>query len=298
MKRILLFALAVITACQSNDYWADSNNWFQTGNEINENYTDVIYFVSTNIVESRDAGGRESARALLGPDERAALIQEIDYIHKTIYSDSLNYFAPIYHQVTMNSFLNLELEDLDPQIAATEQECLQAFNYYMANFNNGRPYILAGFSQGAMMVKSLVKNMTDSQLEQMVAAYVIGFELTEEDLNNPHIIPAKTATDTGVTISYNSVMTPDSIWPLVCTAPATCINPVNWCTDQTPATLWDGDIQLSAAVDTTYNVVVVSGYQTPPVAPFPEPWPSGNLHHQEILIYAPTLHRNALDRAY
>lgn len=302
MKRVIIILAAVlaVVACGMGESgpWAEEEAWFQTGEKVNAGYADVLYFVSTNIMDSQDEDGNNSLRAVLNDGEKAVLALEMDYIHKNIFPDSLNFFAPFYHQVTFETF-SAPQEELDMACRATEQECLDAFNYYMDNVNGGRPYILAGFSQGALMVKSIVKNMTDSQFERMAAAYVIGFEITVEDLQSPHIIPAEGPRDKGVTVSFNSVCSTDSIWPLVCADPAVCINPVNWCTDSTPAPLWDGDIALSASVDPEYNVVVVSGYgDNPPKPAFDAPWRDGNLHHQEIKIYNNSLARNALDRAY
>ncbi len=64
-----------------------------------------------------------------------------------------------------------------------------ALDYYFKHYNQGRPFILAGHSQGSMMLKIALtdyfKEHTD-YLERMVAAYVIGFSITTDDLEaNP-----------------------------------------------------------------------------------------------------------------
>ena len=46
-----------------------------------------------------------------------------------------------------------------------------AFDYYMDNYNEGRPFVLAGFSQGGKAVVELVKHAPAEVLERMVAAY-------------------------------------------------------------------------------------------------------------------------------
>lgn len=295
----ILFAMLVFIGCgnKSVSPWNSEDAWFQTGKAINANYTDVLYFVSVNILNSTDADGNKSLTAVLNDEEKKLLSMEMAYMRDSVFADSLNYFAPFYHEVTMDALL-ASGDSLQLAFESNEQECLGAFNYYMENLNNGRPFILAGFSLGGMMVKSLLKNMTDEQYKQMVAAYVIGDELTALDLKCPRVKPAHNATDRGVTISFNSVTNVDSIWPLICSNPAACINPVNWCTDATPAPLQDGEISLSVAVDTVKKVLVVTGYgDNLPSAPF-EPWPKGCLHHQDILLYSKSLGRNALKRAY
>ena len=73
--------------------------------------------------------------------------------------------------------------------------------------------------------------------ERMVAAYVLGFSITQEDLDtNPHLRFAERSDDTGVIISwniegagnkdqYNAVVLPGAI----------SINPINWKRDDTYA---------------------------------------------------------------
>jgi hypothetical protein len=64
-------------------------------------------------------------------------------------------------------------------------DAFAAFDYYINNYNNGRPFILAGHSQGSnVLVYLLAKYMKahpDVQ-KRMVAAYVIGYSVTDETL--------------------------------------------------------------------------------------------------------------------
>ena len=54
----------------------------------------------------------------------------------------------------------------------------------MKNQNNGHRFILAGFSQGAMLTIDLLKHMTDEQFSRMVANYMLGYRLSEKDLQH------------------------------------------------------------------------------------------------------------------
>lgn len=287
-----------------DNYWRHDDSWYFGQPRGNEDYADVIYFVSTNIIESHDAEGNKSMTAVLDSAEIETLSLEIAHMQHNVFPDSLNFFAPFYHQATMEAIVG-PVSEAAPVMYKVYGECIAAFNFYFHHMNHGRPFILAGFSQGAMIVKEILKNMTDKQYSQLVAAYVLGEEITEEDILNPHIVPATGPRDKGVTISFNSVCgegataNPGSIWDLVSGSPAACINPVNWCTDATPAPLASGKFNLSVALDTTRNVVVVSGYgDNWPRPAFAAPWPDGCLHGQEILIYNQSLSRNVLDRCY
>jgi uncharacterized protein YneF (UPF0154 family) len=59
------------------------------------------------------------------------------------------------------------------------------------NYNNGRPFILAGHSQGSNILLYLLSEyMKDNPkvYDRMIAAYVIGYSVTDQYLSeNPHL---------------------------------------------------------------------------------------------------------------
>jgi len=112
-----------------------------------------------------------------------------------------------------------------------------AFEYYITNLNNGRPFIIAGHSQGTMALIELIKNTfgDDEELRsRMVAAYLIGYTVTDDDLAKSGLTAAQGAYDTGVVITYNT-QSPTSVGGPMLMEGAHCINPLNWKTDATYA---------------------------------------------------------------
>lgn len=301
LLKLFILAAALLPAacnCRVESEYADPRMWCRVPEDCRDS-VDVFYVVSTDILESVDEEGRESPLALLNEDEKALLAGEIDFIHRELFPDSLNYFAPYYHQVTLKALLESDPEEYSALIGRVGQEICDAFDYYMDNMNEGRPFVLAGFSQGAILVEKLLNHMTDGQYERMVAAYMIGYGLDSAALASPHIKPATGAYDTGVTVSFNSVRDTASVWELVQNDARCCINPVNWTTDVTSADFsYDGDT-LTATLDTLRNVVIVDGYDT---AKYESkewdgaPWPDGNYHHFEIQFYNPYIRQNVLNR--
>jgi len=72
-------------------------------------------------------------------------------------------------------------------------------------------------------------------LKRMIAAYVIGFSITEDYLkDNPHLKFAEGADDTGVIISYNTEAAGNTN-NIVVLPGAISINPINWKRDETYA---------------------------------------------------------------
>ena len=298
----VILGLILIFSCSSEQAspWASPDSWYQSDTEINDGFVDVLYLVSTNIIKSFNPDSTESYIASLTDDERYPLNHEMEYMQTMVFKDSLNFFAPFYHQMTMNAIM-LPEDQHSLYREQVEAEVCDAFDWYMEHQNGGRRFILSGFSQGAMLLIALLDHMTDEQYSRLVAAYMIGADLDAEDLRHPHVKAAQSAYDTGVTVSFNSVASVDGIWDYVCSDPAVCINPVNWCTDATPAAIYDSraGVELSVAVDPEYNVLVVTGYGDDlPTAKVAGPWPENCLHSRELILYAEPLGRNALDRAY
>ena len=180
----------------------------------------------------------------------------------------------------------------------------RSFAYYLKNMNQGRPFILCGFSQGALIALELMREMDDETYRRMVAAYIIGTSISQEMLNDcPRIRPAQRGDDTGVTICYNSVRDAScALWP----RSAVAINPVNWRTDDTEATfmteptpLLPVDQQkkdtLKVHLDTTSNLLFVSGYTATDYV-LPLIGCEGNYHSREIWLYRDQLRENMQQR--
>jgi pimeloyl-ACP methyl ester carboxylesterase len=146
-----------------------------------------------------------------------------------------NIFAPFYRQDNGSSIDRLNVIAGIPTSDATA-----AFDYYIQHFNNNRPFILVGHSQGATVLSNLLSAyMKDHPdvLSRMIAAYVIGNPVTQEYLDhNPHLKFATGPDDTGVIISYNTE-TPgvSGTNPVLYGMVGRVINPINWKTDDTYA---------------------------------------------------------------
>lgn len=305
MKKRHLFLLGtilvIIASCafkSQQSQWSQPESWYNSENAINDSLVDVFYVVSTNMIESHDSAGNEVFNCVLSDTERQSFAAEMAYM-QNMFTDSLNFFSPYYHQVTMRGFFADE-ENRTRSYTAARNEIFDAFDYYMENLNGGRRFIIAGFSQGAMLTLDLLKHMTNEQYSRLVAAYMIGFRLTEDDIAHPHISPALDATTNGVTISFNSVASLNGIWPVVTQGAAYCTNPLTWRADTLPAQLvYQGDTAM-VHINPKHHVLLVEGidaekYAVPGLEEFVKP---GNLHHADILFYFNALQRNALLRAY
>ena len=275
--------------------YADTTQWYisDRGGDV-----DVFYIISTetgdysrNGVLLHYADTRDDSLRMRMESEMAGVE------HLLVTSKSLNYYSPYYRQVTMETFTSDSLVDARMPIAYGDVR--EAFKYYLEHYNQGRPFILAGFSQGAMAVVDLLKAMDDETFSRLVAAYVIGYKVTDEDIaRTPHIRPAKDSADLGVTICYNSVRDNSCGIAILSDGNRMAINPVNWHTDATPALLIDpryGDT-LTATLDTTSLLLHIGGYHRDDYM-LPLLGCEGNYHCLEISLFRDCLRRNIELRA-
>ncbi|MFP3944191.1 MAG: DUF3089 domain-containing protein [Alphaproteobacteria bacterium] len=157
-------------------------------------------------------------------------------------------FAPRYRQATFyytiaydeNSWKALELAFGDVR---------RAFRHYLENWNDGRPVILAGHSQGARHLLHLLEaEVAGTPLEdRLVAAYVVGFGIPESKLGASlgSIGVCDTPGETGCLTGWTTiaeggsdaryrnqmVLAADGEYRANGETPRVCVNPLSWKTD-------------------------------------------------------------------
>jgi len=154
-----------------------------------------------------------------------------------------NLYAPYYRQADAAYTLTLPPAERWAVIdSIPAKDAIAAFDHYIKNYNNGKPFILVGHSQGAQVLLILLNKYMSEHADvyaRMVCAYVIGYPVTAEFMNaNPHLKFAEGADDTGVIVSYNTQS--PSVAPganiVMANDIGLVINPINWKRDETHAT--------------------------------------------------------------
>lgn len=273
--------------------YADSIQWYirDRGSEA-----DLFYVISTETGDHMMGADTCHFADTRDPYLRGRMKHEMHAVD-SFYSGRLNYYSPYYRQVSMQSWATESVAMA--RIPLAMSDCIRSWDYYITNMNKGRPFILAGFSQGAHAVVEILKRMPDSIAARMVAAYPIGYKVTREDTAAcHHLRPATGATDTGVTINFNSVKSPECEISVVSAGNIFCINPVNWRTDtlSTPFILYGRkkNDTLSVRLDSESRLLLIEGYQNDkPMSVIGKP---GNYHHMELKFYYPYICQNMADR--
>ena len=276
------------------DYTRESM-WYNVLNDTTGEGADVFYIPSTWEFDWTTEDGKISHYADVynqaHTDNMTIEMKGVsDYM-----AEGNNFYSPFYRHMTLDSWATLNNDTITRRYNSISFVDVQsAFDHFIAHFNNGRPFILAGFSQGAKSVVELMKTMPEDLRERMVAAYVLGYKVTPDDIAvAPWILPAKDSLDTGVTICYNSVSDVKYVKPIICDSNIMCINPVNWRTDSTPAILHD---TITVTLDTEYKVLVLEGFDGSFLPNILNMLNVGDYHGIEPWIYSDCLRKNFKQR--
>lgn len=295
---VVLLAAVMMVGCGRRTYPETETDWYV--HTHTDATVDLFYVCSTETSDwINEQGDTVHFADMSRPEHRTALYKEMHGVDSLLCPEICHFYAPYYNQATIEGLLRDTTLFL-PRCAKATEEIVRAFDYYMQHLNQGRPFVLMGYSQGGYAVVELLKRLTDKQASRMVAAYVIGYQVTESDLQYPYIRAAQGATDTGVTICYNSVATPEAEIPVLSGQTAIGINPVNWHTDATPATyVFDyggAKDTLTATLDTLTRLTVIEGYEGKcPMIPFVGK--QGYYHCLEIPLYYRSLRENIIERS-
>jgi hypothetical protein len=291
-NRLWLAALVLAVSCGPREVipaapdYASPEAWYVTdrGGAV-----DLFYISSTETFDTSEGRSvyhfAQAADSSACPGMRAEM-QGVD----RIMGGDLNFYSPFYRQVTMETYADTAL--ISSRFPLAMDDVRAAFKYYVDELSGGRPFVLAGFSQGAEALVELLKELPDSLQSRLVAAYVLGWKITSEDMASSAIRPAQGADDTGVTICYNSVEDPSAANPIVSGGNTVAINPVNWCTDATPAVLFDS---LTVTLDPETKLLLVDGYEGTGYAWKPY-FQDGCYHTFEIRWYGDHLRENIAQR--
>lgn len=273
--------------------YADSTQWYIVDRQ---GEADLFYVISTETGDHMEGDDTCHYANTHDPFLRSRMAHEMHAVD-SFYSGRFNYFSPYYRQVSMQSWATEEMAI--SRIPLAMGDCVRSFQYYIEHLNQGRPFLLAGYSQGAYALLEIMRHMPDSVAQRMVAAYTIGYKVTSEDTAScRHLRPAEGAMDTGVTICFNSVKTPESEILIVSGGNLFCINPVNWRTDtvSAPFVLYGRkkNDTLSVSLDPESRLLLVDGYTND--KPMPVIGIPGNYHHLELKFYYPYIRQNMADR--
>jgi hypothetical protein len=268
---------------------------------------DVFYVHPTTYLGSTWNGPVDDAELNAQTDELATLIQA------SAFNGCCAVYGPRYRQAHGLAFVQPG-SDSDSAIDLAYRDVVEAFRFFLEEHSRGRPFILAGHSQGSVLgARLLQQEIADSGLtERLVAAYLIGGPINEGPW--PGVPACAAPEETGCLVAWNArgPRFAGSVFDFRQDGERLCVNPLTWRHDEAPAgaELNQGAIFLHAGDGTVLprfadaqcrdGVLIVSEIGDPPrdlrskVLDFvigPE-----NYHPIEYQLYYLNLRRNAEER--
>lgn len=231
MLLLVLAAFCSLASAQEPDY-ADTGSWAYW--RVGENKPADLFIVCPTV----DLGAGGNKNMSLTDNEAKKNFYGALNMERGIYEQHCRMYAPYYRQAVLADY-DLPANEAEPYFNLAYKDVRAAFVYYMQHENNGRPFVLAGFSQGAEMCLRLLKEFGNENFvkNNMVACYAIGWRFTPQEAKQyPYIRQAQSADDLGTVIMFNSEA-PEVTSSLMVPhgEKSFCINPLNWRTDGTMA---------------------------------------------------------------
>lgn len=274
---------------QAPDY-DDATMWVTADGDTDDTGADIFYVVSTWEEDWKTDDGRTCHYADVWNPVHRERMGTLEIFKVSAYMSPGNrFFAPFYRHTTIEAFLTQNEDTIYNRTRLAMADVCTAFDHFQEHRDKSRPLIIAGFSQGGLAVVELLKHIDDETYKQLAAAYVLGYKVTPADtVACKRIKAAQGEADTGVTICYNTVKDVKYIQPVIA---ASCmgINPVNWRTDATPATLHD---TITVTLSPEYHVLVVTGYSGSEYSAYKDFLNVGDIHSCEPWLYSECLAKN------
>lgn len=153
--------------------------------------------------------------------------------HASVFNEVARVYTPRYRQAVIKSFRDKKGNGKLALDFAYE-DVKKAFVYYMQNFNQGRPIIIASHSQGTYHARRLLKEFFDNEKmkKQLVCAYVIGFGIYPKDYEV--LTPCKNPNETNCYVTWSTFKKGFNYTRKLELTGEICTNPICWTLDSLP----------------------------------------------------------------
>lgn len=171
MKKIISLAVlsaAIFCSAQKPDYSQESC-WLRLDKNPKKAF-DVFYVHPTSYMDDKDGMNARLDNKEANKGAEAAYQRQA-----TAFKKTCNIYAPRYRQASIK-VLSLSEKEREKYLSVGLKDVCDAFNYYLQNYNNGRPFILASHSQGSQIIRDfLLKYRSLIDDKKLVAVYAIGY---------------------------------------------------------------------------------------------------------------------------
>ena len=170
---------------------------------INENKKEAdVFYIYPTLIDSKNQ--REWNSDIWNEDIRNDVINRPVKYQASAWLDAGNLYVPYYRQAHIRVFNDKFRVDGDKALNLAYNDIKEAFSYYLENFNNDKPFIIASHSQGTVHAKRLISEFIDGKelQKKLIAAYLVGIKVFEDEFKN--IKPMNSANETGGFVTWNT----------------------------------------------------------------------------------------------
>jgi len=169
---------------------------------------DVFYIHPTGY------NGRENWNATVGSQANFAIPNTLMLAAQaSAFNGCGNIYAPEYRQASIAAFLQPHIApqrtDAFQALDLAYSDVARAFDYFIAHYSQGRPFIIASHSQGSTHALRLLAEKIDRTplYPRLIAAYVIGYSMPVDYFERVYqdIQPCTSPTQTGCLIAWDTV---------------------------------------------------------------------------------------------
>jgi hypothetical protein len=146
------------------------------------------------------------------------------------YNGCCSIYAPHYRQASIYSYFGTD-ELRDEVHAFVYQDVKKSFEYFISNYSNGRPFIIASHSQGTHhSIRLLAEEIDGTDLySRMVGAYIIGGTISKDRMNEmSEISICDSATQLGCLVHWDTYNVNYLNREMPIYKNNICVNPITW----------------------------------------------------------------------
>jgi len=151
----------------------------------------------------------------------------------SVFNESCKVYAPRYQQATLHNFYSKNSTRSQEAFDIAYADIKNAFEYYLQQYNQGRPIVIASHSQGTKHAQRLLLEFFDGKplQKKFLEAYLIGFPIYTTQFQ--YLKVSEKADTFGGFISYSTFGQDTKIHSIVDTYNnAVSVNPLSWTTDK------------------------------------------------------------------
>ena len=161
-----------------------------------------VFFIYPTLIDARNQ--REWNSDIWNKEIREDVINRPIKYQASAWIDAGNLYVPFYRQAHIRVFNEKFKVEGKKALDLAYSDIKEAFTYYLKNFNNNKPFIIASHSQGTVHAKRIISEFIDGKelQKKLIAAYLVGIKVTEDEFDN--IKPMNSPDEIGGFVSWNT----------------------------------------------------------------------------------------------